>query len=183
MTGTPIPPLTANPSAIWLSLVAVLAVLAGLVALLPALLLVASLAGLLGINPTVELSFLAVPTTAVGLVFIVAGLSIASDLCLPHPVLLIDAEGVFDRRVSDRLVRWSEIVEAVLAPGGGAVQLALNAPLETRVSPYRAGTLGIRGTPAGLMLIPIRGMNRPAVQIAESLLTMVARQTSEEGAA
>jgi len=175
MTGSPTLPLAANPSALWLAPVAALAVLAGLLALLPVVLLLGSISGMIGINPTIELSFLALPTTAVGLFFVVVGYAIVSDLQLRRPVLNIDEEGVFDRRVADRPIAWTEVAEAVLAPGGGAVQLALREPLDARVSPYRAGTMGIRATPPGQVLIPIRAMDRPAHQLASALLEAAKR--------
>jgi hypothetical protein len=175
-------PLTANPSLLWLPVVAALAVLVGLLALLPALLLLASLIGVLDMAPTMDLTLLALPTAAVGLFFLVVALAIAADLRLPHPVLRIDGEGVFDRRVTDAPIRWADIVEAAMAPGGGAVQLALREPLDTRLSPYRAGTIGFRNGTPGIALIPVRGMDRPAALLADTMLAEVAARTAVAGA-
>ncbi|MBN9316238.1 MAG: hypothetical protein J0I99_10900 [Devosia sp.] len=163
-------PLTANPSLLWLPAVAGLAALVGVLALLPAVLLLASLAGALSMQPTVELSFLAVPTTAVGLFFVVVAAAILADLRLPRPVLSIDDAGVFDRRVTDGPIPWSAVEDVSLAPGGGAMQLVLRAPMDTRLSPCRAGTIGLRTDMPGLALIPIRGMDRPAAGLAAAML-------------
>jgi hypothetical protein len=163
-------PLTANPSFLWLPVTAALAALVGVLALLPALLLLLSLVGALSMQPTVELSFLAIPTTAVGLFFLVVALAIVADLRLPRPVLTIDDRGIFDRRVTDSLIPWSSIADTSLAPGGGAVQLVLRAPMDTRLSPYRAGTIGFRSDTPGIALIPLRAMDRPAAQLAAAIL-------------
>ncbi len=135
-------PLVANPSRLWLPPIAAIALFAGLVALLPSLLLLASLVGLLGMNPSIELTLLALPTLAVAVFFLAVGSVVIGDLRLRRPVLTIDEHGVFDRRVTDAPIAWSDVVEVAPAPGGGGVLLALKTPLETRLSPYRAGTAG-----------------------------------------
>lgn len=175
-------PLTSNPSLLVLPAVAVLALVGGLLALLPIALLLASLVGALGVQPTMELNLLAFPTLAVGVFFLVVALAISSDLRLPRPVLRIDAEGVFDRRVTDAPLRWSDIEDVALAPGGGAMQLTLRRPVDTRLSPYRAGTIGIRGDTPGVALIPIRTMDRPAKQLAETILAFARRHGAVAGA-
>ena len=163
-------PLTASPSLLWLPGTAALAALVGVLALLPVFLLLISVGGMLPMTPTVELSFLAIPTTAVGLFFMVVALAIVADVRLPRPVLSIDDRGVFDRRVTDALIPWSSIEDASLAPGGGAVQLVLRAPIDTRLSPYRAGTVGFRIGSPGIALIPLRAMDRPAAELASAIL-------------
>lgn len=168
-------PLTANPSLLVLPAVAVLALVGGLIALLPMALLLLSLVGALGVQPTMDLNVLAFPALAVGVFFLVVALAIFGDLRLPRPVLRIDAAGVFDRRVTDRLIRWSDIEDVALAPGGGAMQLKLRTPMDTLVSPYRAGTIGIRGDTPGVALIPIRTMDRPARQLAATILEFARR--------
>lgn len=168
-------PLTANPSRLWLPPIATLALLVGLIALLPALLLLASLVGLLGMAPSFALTLLALPTLAVGVFFLVVGTVIVGDLRLARPVLTIDEHGVFDRRVTDAPIAWGDIVEVAPAPGGGGVLLALRTPLETRLSPYRAGTTGFRQPAAGLANIPVRAMDRPAKLLADTLLALATR--------
>lgn len=161
---------TANPSLLVLPAVAVLALVGGLVALLPMALLLLSLFGALGVQPTMDLNVLAFPALAVGVFFIVVALTIVADLRLSRPVLRIDGAGVFDRRVTDAPIRWSDVEDVALAPGGGAMQLKLKAATDTRVSPYRAGTLGIRGDTPGVALIPIQAMDRPARLLAEAMV-------------
>lgn len=168
-------PLTANPSLLWLPPVAALALVVGLVALLPAVLLVTSLVGLLGMSPSIELTLLAMPTTAVAVFFLVVASVILADLRLPRPVLTIDEQGVFDRRITDSPIAWTDVVEVAPAPGGGGVLLALRTPLETRLSPYRAGTAGFRQPAAGLANIPVRAMDRPAKLLADTLLALAMR--------
>ncbi|MDB5541641.1 MAG: hypothetical protein JWQ89_3368 [Devosia sp.] len=175
MTDLPELPLTANPSLVWLPLFAALALLVGLIALLPAVLLVLSLLGLLGMSPSIEIALLAMPTAAVAVFFLVVASVIVADLRLPRPVLAIDERGVFDRRITDTPIAWSDVVEAAPAPGGGGVLLALRFPLETRLSPYRAGTAGFRHPAAGIANIPVRGMDRPAKLLADTLLALAMR--------
>jgi hypothetical protein len=163
-------PLTANPSLLWLPITAALAALVGVLALLPALLLLLSLVGAWALQATVELSFLAIPTTAVGLFFLVVALAIVADLRLPRPVLSVDERGVFDRRVTDAIIPWSSVADTSLAPGGGAMQLVLRAPLDTRLNPYRAGTIGFRSENPGIAVIPLRAMDRPASELAAAIL-------------
>lgn len=168
-------PLTANPSPLWLAPLATLAIVAGLIALLPAALLVASLLGLLGMTPSVELTLLALPTLAVAVFFLAVGSVIIGDLRLPHPVLTIDERGVFDRRVTDAPIAWADVVEVAPAPGGGGVLLALRTPMDTRLSPYRAGTIGFRPPASGLANIPVRAMDRPARLLADALTALATR--------
>lgn len=168
-------PLTANPSLLVLPAVAVLALAGGLIAFLPIALLLASLVGALGVQPTMALNLLAFPALAVGVFFIVVMLAIVADLRLPRPVLRIDADGVFDRRVTDTPIRWSDIEDVGLAPGGGAMQLKLRAPRDTRVSPWRGGTLGIRAADPAVALIPLHAMDRPARELAEAILAFARR--------
>lgn len=179
-------PLVANPSRLWLPPIAAIALFAGLVALLPSLLLLMSLVGLLGMHPSVELTLLALPTLAVAVFFLAVGSVVIGDLRLERPVLTIDEHGVFDRRVSDAPIAWAEVVEVAPAPGGGGVLLALKTPRETRLSPYRAGTAGFRQPAAGLANIPVRAMDRPAALLADTLTALALRHgavpPSEEAA-
>jgi len=168
-------PLTANPSRLWLPPVALLAIVAGLIALLPAALLLASLVGLLGMAPSGELTLLALPTLAVGVFFIVVGTVIIGDLRRARPVLTIDEHGVFDRRVTDAPIAWSDVVEVAPSPGGGGVLLALRDPRDTRLSLYRAGTVGFRQPEPGLANIPVRAMDQPARLLADMLIALATR--------
>ncbi len=168
-------PVTANPSLLVLPAVAIMAVAGGLIALLPMALLLASVVGALGVQPTMDLNVLAFPALAVGVFFLVVAFAIASDLCLPRPVVRIDADGVFDRRVTDAPIRWGDIEDVALAPGGGAMQLKLRAPRDTRVSPYRVGTLGMRGDAPGVALVPLRVMDVPASQLVSAILEFAKR--------
>lgn len=171
MTETP-RPLTANPSLLWLPATAALAALVGVLSLLPALLLLLSLSGAWSMQASVELSLIALPTTAVGLFFLVVAAAIVGDLRLPRPVLSVDERGVFDRRVTDALIPWSNVADISLAPGGGAMQLVLREPVPARLSPYRAGTIGFRSDMPGIALIPLRGMDRPTAAIAAAMLSL-----------
>lgn len=176
MTGTlPDLPLTASPSRLWLPPIAAVAVFAGLVALLPSVLLLMSLVGLLGMRPSMDLTLLALPTLAVAVFFLAVGSVVIGDLRLPRPVLTIDEHGVFDRRVTDTPIAWTDVVEVAPAPGGGGVLLALKTPRETRLSPYRAGTAGFRQPAAGLANVPVRAMDKPARLLAETLTALALR--------
>lgn len=173
MTGAlPALPLVANPSRLWLAPIAAIALFAGFMALLPSLLLLASLVGLLGMHPSVELTLLALPTLAVAVFFLAVASVVVADLRLRRPVLTIDEHGVFDRRVTDEPIAWTDVAEVAPAPGGGGVLLALKTPRETRLSPYRAGTAGFRQPAAGLANIPVRAMDRPAGLLAQTLTTL-----------
>ena len=99
----------------------------------------------------------------------IVALAIVGDLRLPRPVLSIDERGVFDRRVTDAIIPWSSVSDTSLAPGGGAVQLVLRAPLDSRLSPYRAGTIGFRSDNPGIAVIPLRAMDRPAAEVQREL--------------
>lgn len=186
MTGElPDLPLVANPSRLWLLPIAAIALFAGLVALLPSGLLLASLFGLLGMHPSVDLTLLALPTLAVAVFFLAVAAVVIGDLRLERPVLTIDQHGVFDRRVTDAPIAWADVAEVAPAPGGGGVLLALKTPRETRLSPYRAGTAGFRQPAAGLANIPVRAMDRPARLLAETLTALALRHgavpPTEEG--
>jgi hypothetical protein len=176
MTGDlPQLPLTANPSRLWLPPIAAVAVIAGLLALLPSFLLLASLVGLAGVPPTFGLTILALPTLAVAVFFLAVGSVVIGDLRLARPVLTIDEHGVFDRRVTDAPIAWDEVVEVAPAPGGGGVLLALKTPRETRLNPYRAGTAGFRQPAPGLANIPVRAMDQPTRLLAETLTALALR--------
>ena len=49
-------------------------------------------------------------------------------------------------------------------------QLVLRAPLDTRLNPYRAGTIGFRSENPGIAVIPLRAMDRPASELAAAIL-------------
>ena len=64
------------------------------------------------------------------------------DLALAQPVVQIDEEGIFDRRVLDRVIRWDEIasVTSYRIVNGGLL-LHLKEPLPVRFNLLRIGTI------------------------------------------
>jgi len=64
------------------------------------------------------------------------------DLSLAQPVVQIDEEGILDRRVLDRVIRWDEIasITSYRIVNGGLL-LHLKEPLPVRFNPMRIGTI------------------------------------------
>lgn len=72
------------------------------------------------------------------------GILLARDLLLPRPLLVIDDEGILDRRLDCGIIAWSEI-EAIhaLHPIAAGLLIRLAHPKRAKFSPLRPGTLGV----------------------------------------
>lgn len=161
--------LAASPSRPALVLLVVALALVALLCFAPMLLLLASFGGL--VPQDFGILLIAVPTAGIGIICIVFLWSAWSDLLLPRPVLVIHEAGVFDRRVADALIPWSEVTSATSLLGGhGGVVLELRSPLPTRLNPFRAGTFLFERPDAGVAHIPVRAMTVPAVTLARAIV-------------
>lgn len=83
------------------------------------------------------------------LIVVVFGGSLASifvtamrDLNLPQPLVIIDEDGIFDRRVLDRPIRWTEIASITSHRKiRGGLLLELHDPLPIKFNWFRIGTI------------------------------------------
>lgn len=172
--------LVADPSRPLLVFLAVASALMALFCLLPILLLLASFGGLVPLDFNILL--IAVPTAGIGIVCIVVLRSVSGDLLLPRPVLVIDGTGIFDRRVTDAPIRWSEVAAATSLLGGhGGVVLELRSPLPTRLNPFRAGTFLFERPEPGVVHIPVLAMTVPAVTLVRTMLDHAGRHGARVG--
>lgn len=172
--------LAASPSRPLLIVFVGAAALIAALCLSPMLLLLASFGGLVPLDLGILL--IAVPTAGIGIVCIVALWSVSGDLLLPRPVLVIDGTGIFDRRVADAPIPWSEVAAATSLLGGhGGVVLELRSPLPTRLSPFRAGTFLFERPEPGVAHIPVRAMTVPAVTLVRTMLAQAERHGAVVG--
>lgn len=134
-------PITASPY----RLRTYIAALPGLAFALVALFALADLPGVVLSRPPREAALAAIAL----LIIIVLGVALAltfvtalRDLALPQPVIVIDEDGILDRRVLDRVIRWDEIAEIIsYRKVNGGVLLKLKQPLATRFTLVRVGTM------------------------------------------
>lgn len=113
---------------------------------------------------------------ALGGSFIAMAVTALRDLGVKNPALIVSDEGIWDRRVSDRVLRWDEISRATsLVASNGGILLALCLPLRTHFSRFRAGTFGlVWNKPPEQAYISIRFLSvRP--QTIESVILTLAR--------
>lgn len=175
-------PLAANPSRLWLGPVAAVALLLAIICLIPMLLMLAGLFGLGGMKLDLGITFVAFPVAGVAAFLLAAGLAAAGDLLLPRPVLTIDADGLFDRRVTDTPIRWDEITAATALPRGSVV-LELTSPRAGWLNPYRVGSVFYQRPDDGVVLIPVRAMDVPAADLADAILGWAERYGAVVGTA
>ena len=172
--------LTASPSRPALILPVIVAAPISLLCLAPILLLLASFVGLVPLHFGILL--IAVPGAGIGIICTVFIWSVWSDLLLPRPVLVIDGTGIFDRRVADAPIRWSEVTAATsLLPGRGGVVLELRSPLPTQLSPLRAGTFLFERPEPGVAHIPVQAMTVPAATLVRAMLGHAERHGAAVG--
>lgn len=139
------------------------------------------LGGILGIVPMdMGILLIAIPTAGVAVPVAAVAIAAWRDLTLPRPVLVIDDAGIFDRRVTDAPVPWSDVKAATsLLPGRGGVVLELDRPIEGRANPFRAGTFLFERPEPGLLHIPVVSMTVPAKRLVAAIL----EQVKQNGAA
>jgi hypothetical protein len=67
-----------------------------------------------------------------------------SDLLLPRPLLRIDEEGIFDRRLGCDLIAWDNVTRVTsLDPQQAGCLVELRTPVRAKFSRMRAGTIGV----------------------------------------
>jgi hypothetical protein len=160
----------------------VLTALAAVICFIPMLLLLASFVGAVPYDFNILL--IAVPVAGIGVLLAIVAWSALGDLLLPQPVLVIDEEGVFDRRVSDGLIRWSEIKAATsLLSAGGGVVLELSSFTRTALDPFRPGTFMFERPEPGIAHIPVRAMTVPALTLVTAILDRAAEKGATTGTA
>jgi len=81
-----------------------------------------------------------------GLSFIAAFLTLIYDRMKEAPLLILDAEGLLDRRSLQTIIPWSQIANAKIYVQGvtwgyAALRLKLRAPIDARHNPFRVGTV------------------------------------------
>lgn len=135
------------------------------------LLLLASFVGLVPYNFGILL--VAVPGAGFGLIVALVGWSALRDLLLPHPVLVVDATGIADRRIADPPIAWSDVASATsLLRAGGGVVLELRGPTATRLDALRPGTFMFQQPDPGIAHIPVRAMTVPAARLTAAILEL-----------
>lgn len=158
------------------------AFLLALMCVAPLLLVLASFAGVAPFDFNILL--IAIPTAGIAVPVAAVALAAWKDLMLSGPVLVIDDEGIFDRRVTDTPVSWSDVRAATsLLPGRGGVVLELNRRVAGRADPFRAGTFLFERPEPGLLHIPVISMTVPARRLADAILELAERHGATVGEA
>jgi hypothetical protein len=158
--------------------IALVAALAAVICIAPMLLLLATFVGLVPYNMGILL--VAVPTAGIGLIIGLVGWAAIGDLLLPLPVLSIDDDALFDRRVADTPIAWSDVTAATALSGGGVV-FELRAPMQTRLNALRPGTFMFEQPDPGIAHIPVRAMTMPAATLVEAILERAERHGAVVG--
>jgi hypothetical protein len=159
-----------------------MAALAAMICFIPLFLLLLSFVGAAPYDFNILLG--AVPFAGVGLIIAVVGWSALGDLLLPTPVLTIDEDGIWDRRVSDGPIPWKDVVAATsLLSRGGGVVLELKSFTRTALDPFRPGTFMYERPEPGVAHIPVRAMTMPAQKLVEAILTEAQRAGAIVGSA
>jgi hypothetical protein len=148
----------------------VTAALAAVICFIPMILL---LLGFVGAVPyDFNILLVAIPAAGMGLVIALVGWSALGDLLLPAPVLSIEEDGIWDRRVSDGPIRWKDVTAATsLLSRNGGVVLELKSFTRTALDPFRPGTFMYERPEPGVAHIPVRSMTVPARTLVEAILT------------
>lgn len=124
--------------------------------------------------------FVALPALAVAVALATVGRGLLSDLLLPHPVLSVGADGIFDRRVMAQPLPWSEVIRATsVIDGGGGVVLDLRHPIPT----VGMGSLAFEQPDPGIAHIAVRGMTVPTATLAGGILELASAAGVEAGRA
>ncbi len=159
-----------------------MAALAAIICLIPILLLLMSFVGLAPYS--FNMLLVAIPVGGIGVVLATVGWSALGDLVRPAPVLTIDEEGIWDRRVSDGPIAWTDVTAATsLLSRHGGVVLELKSPTPTTLDPFRPGTFMYERPEPGVAHIPVRAMTVPAQTVVEAILTEAQRAGATVGSA
>lgn len=165
--------LSANPSPLLIGAIAVASVLLAVACVAPVLFVLASFVGLAPYD--FGLLMIGIPTAGLAVIFAVVARVAIADLLLPHPVLHVTEEGVLDRRVADRPIRWREVTAVTsLLDGRGGIVVELAEPLTTRLEPFRPGTFLFERPDPGLAHIAVRAMTVPAAELEQAILASAA---------
>lgn len=126
------------------------------------------LAGFVGLLPfDMNMLYVALPALAAAVSLALAGRASLGELLLPRPVLSIDETGVFDRRVMQEPLPWSEVTQATaIISGGGGVVFDLKNPIPT----IGMGSIAFEMPDAGAAHVAVRNMTLPAATIARAIL-------------
>jgi hypothetical protein len=159
-----------------------MAALAAIICLIPMFLVLASF---VGVAPySFNMLLVAVPVAGIGIVLAIVGWSALGDLLLPTPVLSIDEDGIWDRRVSDGPIAWTDVTAATsLLSRHGGVVLELKSSTPTALDPFRPGTFMYERPEPGVAHIPVRAMTVPAQTLVEAILTEAQRAGATVGSA
>lgn len=162
--------LTASPSRRWLLPVLVLAIPVIVLCTIPILLVLASFVGV--VRPDLNLLFVAIPAAGVAVLLARVVWRLVGDLLLKRPVLTIDDTGLFDARVADAPIPWTDITAAtsLRGAGRGGVVLELRTPLQTRLDPTRPGTLLFEQPDPGIAHVALDRMTVSAAQLETAIL-------------
>jgi hypothetical protein len=146
-----------------------MAALAAAICWLPMFLLLASFVG--AVHYDFNILLIAVPVAGIGVALAIVAWSALGDALLPQPVLVIDEDGISDRRVAGDPIPWSDVKAATSLLGrGGGVVLELKSPMHTTLDPFRPGTFMYERPGPGIAHIPVRAMTVPAARLAEAIL-------------
>ena len=174
--------LNANPSRPLFLGLAVMAALAAVICLIPMVLLLMSFVGLAPYS--FNMLLVAVPVAGIGIILAIVGWSALGDLLRPGPVLTIDENGIWDRRVSDDPIGWADVTAATsLLSRHGGVVLELESSTPTALDPFRPGTFMYERPEPGVAHIPVRAMTVPAQTLVEAILTHAQRAGATVGSA
>lgn len=81
-------------------------------------------------------------TAGAGVVFVSMAVVALWDLRLPRPVIRVDREGVFDRRLAPDPIPWANIERVFMkAAQNSGIELHLRSPLPTPLNRFRLGGL------------------------------------------
>jgi hypothetical protein len=106
--------------------------------LLPAGMLVL---GLWSLRSPKEVAICAIflPVAAMGIVLAGAAATLLIDLARASPLVVVTSDGLYDRRVLDEMIPWSDVVHAQPWPGYTAMALRLRRDVNARHNPFRFG--------------------------------------------
>ena len=150
-----------------------------LIGLFGALLLFGAVAALLGARNTVQ-SYQGITGSlalglflgAAGVCAVAAAATAMADLGRRFPLLILDADGILDKRSVQAAIAWSDIAHAKIAytkGGVGGVRLKLRRNIKAHHNPFRLGTLAFSWwrRPDELH-VPVMGLDaKPRAQLFE----------------
>jgi hypothetical protein len=120
--------------------------------------------------------FLAFPALAIGVPAVLTARTAFYDLLLPQPVMTLDDEALFDRRVSDKPILWGAVETATsIVEGGGGVVLEMRSSQPTSLESFRIGTFLFEQPRQGVAHVAVRGMTIPAAELSRAILDLAGR--------